>query len=54
MLLSCWDVFGGKKYKFIKYQEASGLKTSLLGMKSRFEGIFHQGILFKCVTWIKL
>ena len=27
MLSSCWNVFGSKKSKFIKDQEASGLKT---------------------------
>ena len=39
MLLSRCAVYGSKKSKFTKQQEASGFLTSLLGVKSTFEGI---------------
>ena len=41
MLWSSCAVSSSKKSKFIKEQEASGLKTSLLGKKSPFKGILY-------------
>ena len=41
MLSSSYAVCASKKSKFAKKQEASVLKTSLLGMKLPFEGILY-------------
>ena len=41
MLRSSCAVSSSKKSKFIKEQEASGLKASLLGKKSPFKGILY-------------
>ena len=52
MLLSKWEACHGKKLKFIKEQEASGLLRSL-GIKTYLNNFFLFGPLLQDIKWIK-